>query len=39
MTRFNDYLSAAASIGLAILPLFAIVGVAHLEALVRSAGF
>ncbi len=39
MTRFNEVFSGAASLALAILPLFAIAGVAHLEALARAVGY
>jgi hypothetical protein len=39
MNRFNDLLSALSSIALAGLPLVAIAGVAHIQALLPVAGF
>lgn len=38
MNRFNEILSAISSIALAALPLFAIGGIAHLQALAPAAG-
>ena len=38
MTRFNDIFSAISSIALAGLPLVALIGIAHLQALLPDAG-
>ena len=38
MNRFNDLFSAISSIALAGLPLVAILGVVHLQALMPAAG-
>ena len=38
MNRFNDIFSAISSIALASLPLVAIAGIAHLQALLPAAG-
>ncbi len=38
MTRFNDIFSAISSIALAGLPLVALIGIAHLQALLPGAG-
>jgi hypothetical protein len=38
MNRFNDIFSAISSIALAGLPLVAIAGIAHLQALLPAAG-
>jgi hypothetical protein len=38
MSRFNDLFSAISSIALASLPLVAIAGVVHLQALLPAAG-
>jgi hypothetical protein len=39
MTRFNEIFSTFSSIALASLPLVAIAGIAHLQALLPAAGF
>jgi hypothetical protein len=38
MNRFNEVFSAVSSIALASLPLIAIAGIAHLQALLPAAG-
>ncbi len=38
MNRFNEIFSAISSIALAGLPLFAIAGIAHLQALLPATG-
>ena len=38
MNRFNDLFSAISSIALAGLPLVALAGIAHLQALMPAAG-
>ena len=38
MNRFNDLFSAISSIALAGLPLVALAGIAHLQALLPAAG-
>lgn len=39
MNRFNDICSFISTVALAGLPLMALVGIAHLQALVPAAGF
>lgn len=38
MNRFNDVFSFVSTVALAGLPLMALVGIAHLQALVSAAG-
>ncbi len=39
MNRFNDVFSFVSTVALASLPLFALFGVAHLQALLPATGF